>query len=80
MAIERTLPMLSVMLPDTVKLVSVPTDVIAGCAAVVTVPAVVANTAVAINVAVFNVQVTAVLPLNVDPLNPVPAVCAATVE
>ena len=50
MAIERTLPMLSVMLPDTVKLVSVPTLVIAGCAAVVTVPA---DTAWATNVDVL---------------------------
>jgi hypothetical protein len=37
------------MLPDTVKLVNVPTDVIAGCAAVVTVPAVVAVVAVPIS-------------------------------
>ena len=43
MVIERTLPMLSVMLPDTVKLVNVPTEVIAGCAGAVTVTALVIN-------------------------------------
>ena len=37
-------------------------------------------TAFCINVEVLRVQVWAVLPLNVDPLNPVPAVCTATVE
>ena len=39
--------MLAVTAPDTPKLVNVPTDVMLGCAAVVTVPAVVALPAVA---------------------------------
>jgi hypothetical protein len=67
MAIERTLPIPSLIDPLTVRLVNVPTLVIAGCAAVVTVPAVVADTAetaLATNVLVLNQTVTA--PVDVD--------------
>ena len=81
MDIERTLPMLSVMLPDTVKLVNVPTEVIAGCAAVVTVPAVVADcadTAVVTRVLVLNQTVTA--PVDADTLVPELPASVATYE
>ena len=60
--VTDVVPAFNVTAPFTVKLVSVPTDVIALCAAVVTVPAVVAVDALPVNAPTNVVEVTEVNP------------------
>jgi hypothetical protein len=65
LSVPTKLPL--VVLPVTTKLVNVPTEVMLGCAAVVTVPAVVADPALVANVALATVPVTLAPDIEVSP-------------